>query len=136
MIRNAGLDDIPRIVDLGERMAAKAKISFERKSVEFTLAQLIENPDGILLVSEAGMFGGICYPQPFNHALKTGQELFWYSEGGDGPELLRAAEEKARSLGVSKWGMFAQETMRPKVVGRYYQKQGYAPDAYGYVKEL
>ncbi len=135
-MRDAVASDIPHIVELGERMAARADISFDRDSVAITLQQLIDSPDGILLVSETGMFGGICYPQPFNHAIKTGQELFWYSEGGDGPDLLAAAEERARLLGVTKWGMFAQATMRPKVVGRYYERRGYRPDAYGYVKDL
>lgn len=138
MIRDAVRGDIERIVDMGERMAAKAvlAVGYDRASVAVTLSQLIENPDGILLVSDSGMIGGLCYPHPFNHAVKIGQEFFWYSEGKDGPELLAAAETKARQLGASHWTMLAQETMRPEAVGRYYSRHGYAPLERSYIKEL
>ena len=123
---------------MGERMAAKAALAvgYDRASVAVTLSQLIDSPDGILLVSDSGMIGGLCYPHPFNHAVKIGQEFFWYSEGKDGPELLAAAEAKARQLGASHWTMLAQETMRPEAVGRYYSRQGYAPLERSYIKGL
>lgn len=138
MIRDAAQGDIARIVIMGERMAQRAQlpVAYDRESVAATLSHLIESPDGILLVSDSGMIGGMCYPHPFNHGVKIGQEFFWYSESGDGPELLAAAEAKARELGASHWTMLAQETMRPEAVGRYYRRQGYAPLERSYIKEL
>lgn len=119
-------------------MADKAKLAtgYDPDSVRSTLEHLIDNPDGILIVSETGMIGGMCYPHPFNHKAKIGQEFFWYSEGNDGPDLLKAAEARARECGASHWTMLAQETMRPEVVGRYYGRQGYKPLERSYIKEV
>lgn len=138
MIRDAWHSDIEHIIRLGARMAEKAKLAtgYDPDSVRATLEHLIDNPDGILLVSVTGMIGGMCYPHPFNHKAKIGQEFFWYSEGNDGPELLAMAEERARECGASHWTMLAQETMRPEVVGRYYGRQGYRPLERSYIKEL
>lgn len=137
-MRDATHGDIEHIVTLGARMAEKAKLAtgYDPDSVRATLAHLIDNDDGILIVSETGMIGGMCYPHPFNHAAKIGQEFFWYSEGNDGPDLLCMAEQRARECGASHWTMLAQETMRPKVVGRYYERQGYSPLERSYIKEL
>ncbi len=138
MIRDAAQGDIARIVSMGERMAARAQLAvgYDPASVALTLSHLIESPDGILLVSDAGMIGGMVYPHPFNHAVKVGQEFFWYSEGKCGPALLAAAEAKAGELGASHWTMLAQETMRPEAVGKYYSRHGYQPLERSYIKEL
>jgi hypothetical protein len=138
MIREATSGDVAHIVAMGERMAAKARLAtgYDADSVALTLSHLIDDPNGILFVSDTGMIGGMCYPHPFNHSVKIGQEFFWYSEGSDGPDLLKAAEGKARELGASHWTMLAQETMRPDVVGRYYGRQGYQPLERSYIKGL
>lgn len=139
MIRNAGLDDIPAIVEMGAKMAAKAKldahIGYDRKSVAQTLEFLINNPDGILICDDDGMIGGLCHPHPFNLKVKVGQELFYYSEG-NGKALLDECEAQARKLGVKFWTMICEETMRPKAVGRLYEKRGYVPLEHSYIKEL
>jgi hypothetical protein len=123
---------------MGERMAARAQLAvgYDPESVALTLSHLIDSPDGILLVSDAGMIGGMVYPHPFNHAAKIGQEFFWYSESNCGPDLLAAAETRAKALGALHWTMLAQETMRPNAVGRYYSRHGYSPLERSYIKEL
>ena len=140
MIRDAGLDDIPRIVDLGERMAARAgldgHVGYDRDSVASTLAHLIESPDGILICDDDGMIGGLCYPHPFNISVKNGQELFWYSEGKTGLTLLDACEAKAKAIGAKFWTMLCEETMRPKVVGNLFLRRGYRLLEHSYIKEL
>jgi hypothetical protein len=138
MIRDADVNDIWRIADMGERMAARAKLAvgFDRTSVTATLRQLIESTDGILLVSDQGMIGGLCYPHPFNHAVKIGQEFFWYSEEGLGLDLLDACEAKGKELGVQFWTMLCMETMRPKAVGKLLERRGYVATEHSYIKEL
>lgn len=140
MIREADYSDIPHIVELGERMAKRAglesHVGYDRESVAQTLSHLIANPDGILLVSETGMIGGLCHPHPFNLAIKSGQELFWYSEGDDGLALLDACEVKARNLGCQYWTMISEEAMRPKAVGRLYERRGYRLLEHSYIREL
>ena len=139
-MRDASAADIPHIVDLGERMAARAglqgHVGYDRESVAQTLAQLIESPDGILICSDTGMIGGICHPHPFNLGVKAGQELFWYSEGEDGLQLLEACEAKAKALGCQFWTMICEETLRPKAVGRLYERRGYRLLEHSYIREL
>jgi hypothetical protein len=138
VIREAGLDDIPAIVELGGRQAALARIciGYDPASVAAMLENLIASPDGILLFDGTGMIGGICYPHPFNLSVKVGQEAFWYSEGGTGLALLDACEAKAKENGVRFWTMLAEETMRPKAVGRILERRGYRPLEHSYIKEL
>ena len=140
MIRDAGIDDIPAIVEMGARMAVKAKldahVGYDKDSVANTLEFLINSPDGILICDDDGMIGGLCYPHLFNHTVKIGQELFWYSEAKCGLALLAAAEAKARELGASHWVMALQESMRPEAVGRYYSRRGYSPLERSYIKGL
>jgi N-acetylglutamate synthase-like GNAT family acetyltransferase len=138
MIREATVDDIPSIVDMGERMAARAALAvgYDPVSVAATLSQLIESPEGILLVSKSGMIGGLCYPHPFNHAVKVGQEFFWYSEEGVGLDLLDVCEAQAKDLGAKFWTMFCMATMRPRAVGRLLEWRGYVANEHSYIKEL
>ena len=139
-MRDATKADIPHIVGLGERMAARAgleaHVGYDRDSVAQTLGHLIDSPDGILICSDTGMIGGLCHPHPFNLGVKVGQELFWYSEGDDGLALLEACEAKARELGAQYWTMICEETMRPKAVGRLYQRRGYRLLEHSYIKGL
>ncbi len=125
---------------MGERMAARAglagHVGYDRESVAVLLNHLIENPDGILICDDDGMIGGLCHPHPFNISTKVGQELFWYSEGDTGLALLDAAEAKAKEIGAKFWSMICEETMRPKVVGRLYERRGYRPLEHSYIKEL
>lgn len=121
-------------------MAARAglagHVGYDRESVAILLAHLIDNPDGILICDDDGMIGGLCHPHPFNISLKVGQELFWYSEGETGLALLEACEVKAKEIGAQFWTMICEETMRPKVVGRLYERRGYRLLEHSYIKEL
>lgn len=138
MIRDAAQGDIARIVIMGERMAQRAKlpVAYDRDSVAATLSHLIESPDGILLVSDNGMIGGMCYPHPFNHAVKVGQEFFWFSQDGMGLDLLDVCEARCREMSVHFWTMFCMETMRPRAVGRMLEQRGYVATEHSYIKEL
>lgn len=140
MIRDATEADVPNIVELGARMAAHAKldahVGYDPASVEALCRHLISSPDGILICDDQGMIGGLAHPHPFNVSVKVGQELFWYSEGDTGLALLDAAEAKAKAIGVQYWSMICEQTMRPKVVGRLYERRGYTPLEHTYIKEL
>ena len=140
MIRNATEADIARIVELGAGMASQAKldahVGYDPESVAALCRHLIASPDGILICDDDGMIGGLAHPHPFNMSVKVGQELFWYSQGDTGLALLEACEAQARAIGVKYWTMICEQTMRPKAVGRLYERRGYLPLEHSYIKEL
>lgn len=138
MIRDATLDDIPAMLDMGERFAAKAKLPFayDRESTEATLTFLIQNANGICLVCDDGCAGGLCHDHPFNTEVKVGAELFWWSEGRQGAGLFDAMEDRAKTLGCRFWSMISLEAIRPQATGRLYQRRRYELREHTYVKEL
>lgn len=138
MIRAAGHEDIPAMLDMGERFAAKAALPFGfcRDSVGETLRHLIDSPLGLCFVAADGAAGGLCHPHPYNHSVMVGQELFWWSEGRGGAALFDALEQGAKALGCKFWSMITLEAIRPKVIGRLYEARGYAPLEHSYIKGL
>jgi len=138
MVREATPADIPAMLAMGERFAAKAKMPFAfcRESVSQTLLHLIESPDGLVFITDDAAAGGLCHAHPFNHSVKVGQELFWWSEGRGGMALITELEEAAAALGCSHWSMIALDTLHPEAVGRIYARRGYTPLERSFVKEL
>ena len=138
MIRPATLDDIPLLLEMGERFSEKAKlrghVGYDPDSMAATFKALIEN-DHALFVSETGAIGATLTYHPFNHGHVVAQELFWWSEGGDGMALLDAlekhCEERADSL-----IMIALEAIRPEAVGKLYERRGFVPLERSFVKVL
>lgn len=140
MIRPATLDDIPALLDMGHRFAAKARlvdhVGYDPESLERTLAHLIESDTGVVVIGEHGAAGGMVHPHPFNHAITVGQELFWWSEGGEGLALFDALEAAAREAGAVYWTMITLEAIRPQATGKLYERRGYRPLEHSYIKRL
>jgi GNAT superfamily N-acetyltransferase len=148
MIRNATLEDVAEIARLGEifhREAGWGDIcEYCPESTEKTLNYLIEDANGILLVAEnggiVGMCGGLAHPVYFNHAHKSGQELFWWVKpglrDGTGRLLLEAMEDEARRIGCVSWSMIALDKVNPELTGRLYRRRGYRASEHSYIKRL
>lgn len=149
MIRNAEPRDIPEIARLGELFHAEAGCGdicdYSPEDTAKTLAHLIENDDGILLVAEVegevvGMCGGLAHPLYFNHSHKGGQELFWWVKpglrDGTGRQMLEAMEAQAKAIGCSSWSMIALDTVNPELTGRLYRRRGYRATEHSYIKRL
>ncbi len=137
MTREAGLDDIPRLVEMGRKFAelATPHVGFDAGSVSNLLKGLIESDDGLVLCTETSMFGAVIYPHPFNNGHRVAQELFWWSEGREGFGLLKAAE-KALIGRCDSMVMITLETVNPDRMASLYQKLGFAPMERGFVKEM
>ena len=140
MIREASEADIPVLLEMGGRFAAKARlgehVGFDGPSVEATLRHLITSEDGIVLINGTAAIGGMVHPHPFNLAVKAGQELFWWSEGHDGLKLFEALEEAAKAKGARFWTMITLEALTPASLGRLYERRGYRALEHSYIKEL
>lgn len=149
VIRDAEPADVPAIAALGERFYHEAGwhdvAEWDAASITQTLHHLVSGDDGIVIVLLGkgvirGMAGGLIHPLYFNHAHRSGQELFWWVEpddrGGAGAMLLDALEQRARDKGAQSWGMIALAKVRPEAVGRAYERRGYRASEHTYIKAL
>ena len=129
MIREATRKDIPRLLAIGRKFAddagVTARVGWDAQSVVDMLETLIEDADGIVLVSERGMIGGIVAAHPFNRDVKVFSELFWRAEDGNGLALLAEAERLAVRRGANRSGMVAMDGMDR--TARLYGRLGYRP---------
>ena len=148
-VRDAVQADVPIIALLGACFYDEAGwadvAAWDDASIRRTLESMIANPDAIVLVLErkgviCGMAGGLVHPLYFNHAHRTGQELFWYVEPdvrfGVGRDLLNALEQRAYDLGAESWAMVALDKVRPNATGALYRRRGYRASEHTYIKRL
>lgn len=137
MIREAGAEDIPRLLAMGERFAGKARlvesVGYDPASMEQTLAAMIAGEHYCVFIGQAGAIGGMKAPHPFNYAHWIAQELFWWSEGREGLPLLTAFELWA-SQTCQSIRMITLEAVEPERMGRLYERRGYRSLEHGYVK--
>ena len=140
MIRDAGLDDIPALLEMGRRFAWKAgfqdHIGFDDASVVGTLTALIEQDNGVCLIGDESMMGAVLYPHPFNKQHIAATELFWFSEGREGLSMLSVMEERVRDSGASSFTMATMEVVNAERMGRLYQARGFIPLDKNYIKVL
>lgn len=124
---------------MGAKFAALARldehVGYDAASMAATLRYMIGADDWTVLVSEAGCIGGGREPHPFNHAHWIATEVFWWSEGRDGLQLLAAFEAWAREKCHSV-RMLALEAVAPERVATIYRKAGYTPLERGFLKVL
>lgn len=137
MIREATVSDIPEIMAMGKAFADEAgvteRVGWDDTAVHTLLEQLIDSPDGILLVGDRCMIGGLVFAHPFS-GRRVFQEMFWRSHGREGLRLLQAAEDKARELGAERSVMIGMHDLPS--VGKLYARRGYEPAEQAYIKVL
>lgn len=138
MIRDATVEDIPFIVDLGRKFAAITypEIDYDPETTAASLRGLIDSEAGVLLVSERGMIGAVLFPMFFNAGHLHCQEMFWWDEGGEGRALLRALEARARERGARTITMVCLDDIRPGVFAKLYTRAGYRPAERFFIKGI
>lgn len=148
MIRPATPDDMPRILEMGERFFETAGwpeiAEWDAGSMEQTLGYLMDAATGCVFVAETeagivGMTGGMLNPFYFNLSHVTGQELFWWVEPehrGLGSGLFDALEAWATDAGAKSFSMIALDRLKPDVLGRIYQRRGYRAAEHSYIRRL
>lgn len=138
MIREAAHEDIPAMLEMAARFALKAGIDetvgFCVDSVSLLLEGLIDNPDGVALIGDNSMAGGVVFAHPFNAAHRIGHEMYWYSEGREGLRLIQSLEEAFRERGASSVAMATLEALGADSLQKFYQRRGYRPLDRNFIK--
>jgi GNAT superfamily N-acetyltransferase len=142
-IRQATLDDVPRLVELGREFITSSRYRSALRpnpdAMGMLAAKLIEAPHGLVLVSEAGgavtgMIGVIATFHPMSGD-SVMSEMFWYVTPvarGHGVRLLKAAEAWAKSHDIKQAIMISPT----KKVSAFYRRVGYSKLEEQYVKAL
>lgn len=136
-VREATEDDLPALLDIAQRFHDRGRIPVPLclDSVAATLQHLMASDLGVVFVAGAhGAAGALLHPSWMNASHLTGQELFWWSDQGDGALLFGALENWARSKGANSFAMIALEACRPSAVGALYRRRGYLPAEHSYLK--
>ena len=144
MIRRACAADIDRMIELGQRFhdyAGVHEIPYDPASFRLTLERGLEDSDQCYFVAEVdsavlAMAGAVAYPPYFNHAAKTGQELFWWSECAEGMRLHDALASWAAEQGCKSFAMIALADERSARMARLYKRMGYRPTEQSFIKRL
>lgn len=135
MIRSATEADIPRLLEMGQRFADKAglvdHVGYEPDHMANTFKVMIEGH--VILVGDSGAIGAMAGPHPFNYGHICAQEVFWWSEGREGLQLLHALEQWARQH-CHSLRMITLEAVEPERTAKIYTRKGFAPLEHGYLK--
>jgi hypothetical protein len=139
MIRAATPADIPRLLEMGGKFSAKARliehVGYDPADMENTFAEMIAGEHYAVFIGETGAIGGMKAPHPFNYSHWMAQEMFWWSEGREGLRLLTAFELWA-SAHCQTVRMITLEAIEPARMGALYERRGYVPLEHGYIKRL
>lgn len=149
MVRLATLEDVPRMVELGELFYTAAEmqaIPYNPKSTEFLFIEMIKSALCVVLVLEKdgqiiGGIGGTISPATYNFDVMVMLENFWFIHpdfrGGKGSiELFYQLETAAKNKGAFQLIMGAFNHLKINPLDRIYTKRGYRQTETLYVKEL
>jgi GNAT superfamily N-acetyltransferase len=133
MIRTATLEDIPAITGMGAKFHAQAQLPFPYEPDAFAeFAQgLIEG--GTILITDAGMIGGVVAPAFCGPSYSMAVELFWWAER-DGLALLKAFEGWAADQGANEVRLSTLAAL-PRA-DALVKRKGYAPNEISYRKVI
>jgi hypothetical protein len=137
VIRAARHDDIPALLEMGEKFSSRAglvhHVGYNPEHMAATFAAMIDAEDHVILIGERGAIGAVCCPHPFNYDHKAAQELFWWSEGREGLALLTALETWARGRAASLQ-MITLEAVEPERTSKIYARKGFVPLERSFIK--
>lgn len=140
-IRPATTDDLPELLRMGRSFAGALKladtIGYDDETMERLFLHLINDANGILLVTDGGAAGGLVHPSLFNRHHMTGQELFWWVDPecrGAGLRLLAALEDAARERGAQSFMMGTHEALNFAAATKLYGRRGYRASDRNFIK--
>lgn len=150
MIRFATPEDAPKVAEMVEPFFGMALTEmlgeYDRKAMQNLVAATTLSGDACTIIAEVdgNMVGALCalsYQHPMKPSVRIGQELFWWVDpehrkGGTGKEMLSAFEDWAKSIGCRSVVMATMHGIDHERNGAFYQRSGYGPFEYTYLKEV
>lgn len=150
MIRPATADDIPTIARLGKEFHAQAQwgdiFDYSVDDCAASLAHFMPQDLFMCFVAEVdgeivGMCAGVLSPVYFNHAHKSGEEMFWWvnpakASAGLGIKLLLALEAEAKARGALSFQMKSLARLNGDRMGKLYERRGYRASEHTFIKRL
>lgn len=135
MIRPATPADIPGLLAFGVKFhaASQMPMQFDQSAMGDVLAGMIESDRAAVLMTDAGVIGGILSPAYCDPAWVMAVELFWWAER-DGLALLRAFEDWAQQAGAQEVRMTSLASL-PRA-DAILKRKGYAPIEISYQKVM
>lgn len=154
-IREATLDDAPRLVEMATRFLLETRYGamFDNRATPVTIGGLVEQVlrFGAIFVAEVtvpyadgssetkliGMLAIVVVPHPLT-GLAYADEIAWWVEpehrgGSIGPHILRSAETWARQKGANMVKLVAPAGSR---VGTFYERVGYQAVETAFIKTI
>lgn len=145
MIREATIDDVPSLVEMGKRFISETnynrQIATNPTALADLMMRLIHATAGVIFVSEmngkaVGMIGAHVYMHPMSWEC-CGAETFWWVEPeargkGSGIRLLKKAEQWADEKGAVRMQMVAPT----EKAARVYTALGYVKLEEQYQKDI
>lgn len=133
-MRTATPDDLPRILKMGRKFheASNQFAPFSEAATARMLEGLIASPDGMVLISDGGMIGGVLSPAYCADAWVMAVELFWWSEDRRGLVLLKGFEDWAREMGANEVRMTTLTNLER--ADKILRRRNYAPLEISYGK--
>lgn len=149
MIRQATIEDIPRLIELGMEFFEMTELGnvteYDAQSAGKTLTAMIEGRDATVLVIEiegeiVGVAGAMIYPFFFNLNHRVAQEFFWFVSvehrgGRESIRLFQALEAWAKDNGADSMAMVALGC-NYESVSEFYRKQGYYRQETSFMRRL
>jgi GNAT superfamily N-acetyltransferase len=148
LIRLPERSEIPALVEMGRRFHAASGYSdiatFDANSVSSMLASMIDGENFVFLVVEKkgellGGAGALIFPCYLNLAHRTAQELFWYVDPehrGVGIRLFDALCSEVKRKGAESLMMITLESLKPELVGAFYERRGFRNISRSFIKGL
>ena len=149
VIRQADYVDIERLVDYARTFWDQTVYA---RSVEYDVETMVETTAGMIkddVVLYAETMGGtvvglICImisPFPMYKNYLSGCEWGFYvsdeyRRSGLAVKLVSQAEDMLKERNVKFFTMIALSNLRPKVVGRFYERLGFSPEEICFMKDI
>lgn len=142
MIRQATINDLPRLIQLAEEFADSTQFvkGFKPEYFINSWTQFLSTSIGVIFILDdyAGMLGAIKYPD-INTGRLSALECFWFvsqDKRGNGLELLKEFELWAKDHQCLDIRMVHLSDSMPERLSVLYKRMGYKPVETHYAKEL
>ena len=138
MIREATLDDLPKLIGLAERHYAQDPfaVEFDEQGMWAWMSHAIHAPQMVVLMSEGGVFMGVVAPMPFDLVRVVAEELWWYAEDHQGQALVEAFTAWAKRQGATEVQITFTHNMRHQALKRKLSGLGFQPSENSFMKQV